>query len=182
MKLLFLSGPPAVGKLTIARELATRTGWRLFHNHLTVDLVLSVYDFGTPGFIALREEIWLAVIRRALADQLPGLIFTFNPENSVPQRFIDELFAEVSRTGEVLLVELTAPESVIESRLGAASRHERRKLVDLTLYRQLREAGVFSTPRLPAPRLTVDTETLSPSAAARQIISELGLPGTEVEG
>ena len=72
MKFIFLHGPPAVGKLTIARELATLTGWRLFHNHLTVDLVLSVYDFGTPGFIALREQIWLAVIRRALADRLPG--------------------------------------------------------------------------------------------------------------
>ncbi len=176
MKLLFLSGPPAVGKLTVAQELSARTGWRLFHNHLTVDLVLSVYDFGTPGFIALREQIWFAVIRRAIADRLPGLIFTFNPETSVPQRFIDDLFAEVSRSGEVILVELTAPEHVIESRLGAASRHERRKLVDLALYRQLREAGVFSSPRLPPPRLIVDTEKHLPAATASEIIAQLSLP------
>lgn len=174
MKLLFLHGPPAVGKLTVARELAARTGWRLFHNHLTVDLVLSVYDFGTPGFIALREQIWLAVIRRALADRLPGLIFTFNPENSVPQRFIDDLLAEITAAGgEVIPVQLTASEAEIERRLGAASRRTMQKLVDLPLYRQLRDAGVFSTPQIPAPRLTIDTERHSPAAAA-EMIARLG--------
>ncbi len=170
MKLLFLYGPPAVGKLTVAREVAARTGWRLFHNHLTVDLVLSVYDFGTPGFVALREEIWLAVIRRAVADRLPGLIFTFNPENSVAQRFIDELWAEMAAAGsEIIPVHLTASEDVIEDRLGAGSRHAMKKLVDLPLYRHLRAAGVFASPLIPAPRLTIDTESHAPSAAAEMI-------------
>ena len=39
MKLVILYGPPGVGKLTVGRELAARTGFKLFHNHLTVDLV-----------------------------------------------------------------------------------------------------------------------------------------------
>jgi cytidylate kinase len=39
MKLLFLYGPAASGKLTIARELTTLTGFALFHNHLVVDAV-----------------------------------------------------------------------------------------------------------------------------------------------
>jgi replication-associated recombination protein RarA len=45
MKLLFLYGPPAVGKLTVAREVSALTGYRLFHNHLTVNLTLAVFDF-----------------------------------------------------------------------------------------------------------------------------------------
>ncbi len=170
VKLLLLSGPPAVGKLTVARELAKLTGWRLFHNHLTVDLVLAVYDFGTPGFVALREQIWFAVIRRALLDGLPGLIFTFNPENSVPQRFIDELVAEVvAAGGEVIPVHLTASETEIERRLGAGSRHTMQKLVDLPLYRQLRDSGVFATPIVPRPLLVIDTESATPVEAATQI-------------
>lgn len=170
MKLLFLHGPPAVGKLTVAREVAARTGWRLFHNHLAVDLVLSVYDFGTPGFVALREEIWLAVFRRALADGLPGLIFTFSPENSVPQRFIDDLFAEiVAKGGDVIAVEMTASEAELERRMGDASRRERRKLVDVALYRDLRARGVFATPKIPASRLSLDMERLTPADAAAQI-------------
>src|SRR5580658_6923625 len=114
MKLLILYGRPAVGKLTVARAVATLTGARLFHNHLTVNLALSVYDFGTPGFIELREQIWKAVFSRALADRLPLLIFTFNPENTVPQQFVDNLFAAVrSGGGEVIPVELVASEPEI---------------------------------------------------------------------
>lgn len=174
MKLLLLYGPPAVGKLTVARELAARTGWRLFHNHLTVDLALAIYDFGTPGFIALREEIWLTVIRRALADGLPGLIFTFNPENSVPQRFIDALFAEISAAGsEIIAIELTAGEAELERRIDSASRRTMKKLVEPSLYRELRARGVFSTPVLPAPALTLDTTLLAPADAAARIASFL---------
>src|SRR5271163_1865440 len=114
MRLLFIYGRPAVGKLTVAREVAALTGGRLFHNHLAVNLALSVYDFGTPGFIALREQVWNDVFRRVLTDRLPLLIFTFNPENTVSQRYIDGLFAEVAATGgEVIPVELFANESII---------------------------------------------------------------------
>ncbi|MEO1956129.1 MAG: AAA family ATPase, partial [Gammaproteobacteria bacterium] len=37
MKVIFLYGPPASGKLTIAKKLADKTGISLFHNHLTFD-------------------------------------------------------------------------------------------------------------------------------------------------
>ncbi len=175
MKLVFLHGPPAAGKLTVARELAALTGWRLFHNHLTVNLALAVDDFGTPGFVALREQIWLAVFRRALADRRPGLIFTFNPENSVPQRFIDELFAEIAAAGgEVIPIELTASEAELERRMGDSSRHREGKLVDRERYRELRAAGVFATPVIPGTRLRIDTAATTPSAAAQRIHAALG--------
>jgi len=170
MKLVFLHGPPAVGKLTIARELAARTGWRLFHNHLAVDVALALHDFGTPGFVALREEIWWLGFRRALAARLPGLIFTFSPENSVPQRFVDELFAEMKSAGaEVIPVELTASETDIEHRLASASRQRHGKLVDVALYRDLRATGAFTSPTIPSPRLSLDTSSLAPAEAAARI-------------
>ena len=48
--LVYLDGPPAAGKLTVATALAERTGYRLFHNHLTVDALAPVFGFGTPAF------------------------------------------------------------------------------------------------------------------------------------
>ena len=48
-----------------ARELAHITGFRLFHNHLIVDALTAVFDFGTEPFIELREQVWLAVFREA---------------------------------------------------------------------------------------------------------------------
>jgi len=175
VKLIFLYGPPAVGKLTVARELAALTGWRLFHNHLTVNLALALYDLGTPGFIALREQIWFDVFRRALADRLPELIFTFSPENTVPQRFIDGLFAEIAAGGgEVIPIALTASEVEIERRLAAESRHREGKLVDLELYRRVRAAGAFATPVIPNPRLRIDTAEVNPAEAAIRILKLVG--------
>ena len=48
--MLFLYGPPAVGKLTVARLVAERMGFRVLHNHLTIDAVAPVLDFGTDAF------------------------------------------------------------------------------------------------------------------------------------
>jgi hypothetical protein len=174
MKLVFLYGPPAVGKVTVARELARLTGWRLFHNHLAVNLALSLFDFGTPGFVALRETVWFAAFRRALADRVPVVIFTFNPENTVPQRFVDELFAEIAAGGgEVIPIELFADEAEIERRIGADSRHVDGKLTDLALYRQLRAGGVFASPTIRGPRLRLDTTAHPPEVAAEIIALEL---------
>jgi hypothetical protein len=79
VNLLFLHGPPAAGKYTIARAVSDATGLPLFHNHLIVDAVHAVFPFGSPGFVALRERFWLDVIRAAVAENR-SLIFTFQPE------------------------------------------------------------------------------------------------------
>jgi hypothetical protein len=55
MRLVFIYGLPATGKLTVARELAAMTVFRLFHNHLAVDLLLLVFDFWSEPLIVLRE-------------------------------------------------------------------------------------------------------------------------------
>ena len=74
-QLLFLSGAPAVGKLTISREISELTGLPLFHNHLVVDAASSVFPFGSAPFIRLREMMWLEVFREAAAEKR-SLIFT----------------------------------------------------------------------------------------------------------
>jgi hypothetical protein len=50
MKLVFLHGSPAVGKLTVAKALLRMVLGRLFDNHAAVDLARTVFDFGAPGF------------------------------------------------------------------------------------------------------------------------------------
>ena len=59
MRLIFIYGMPAPGKLTVAQELAKLIGYKLFHNHLVVDLLLLTNEFGSATFVRLREKIWL---------------------------------------------------------------------------------------------------------------------------
>ncbi len=75
--LLFLIGPPAVGKMTVGHELARLTGLRLFHNHLSIEPVLRFFDYGTASFVRLVEDFRRGVFEEVARSKLPGLIFTF---------------------------------------------------------------------------------------------------------
>jgi chloramphenicol 3-O-phosphotransferase len=175
MKLVFLYGPPAGGKLTVARELAALTGYRLFHNHLTIDLVLSLFDFGTPGFIALRDRVWMAAFSEACANGLEGMIFTYAPEPSVPEDFVGRVRRLVEgRGGEVVFVSITAPVEVLEARISQDSRKAFGKITDVALFRDLWDRGLFADAAMPAPRLTIDTHDHTPAEAAQMIVGALG--------
>ena len=176
MKLIFLHGKPGVGKLTVARELAALTGFKLFHNHLTVDLLTSVFEFGSKPFIELREQIWLDVFRRASEAGLDGLIFTFAFEKTVQAGFIENVRTTVTRAGgELFFVKLECAPEELEKRIANDSRVATGKLNSVELFRKLDGAGVFDDPGITTDQLVIDTTATSARDAASRIISELNL-------
>ena len=178
MRLVFIYGMPATGKLTVARELAARTGFKLFHNHLVVDLLLSVFEFGSPEFIRLREEIWLSVIKEACIAGLSGLIFTFAPERTVRPGFVSEVEKIIAHAnGKLDFVQLVCPREELKRRMGDATRSEFGKLTSVELFEQLLEDGVFDAPEMPEAAVTVDTSVNSPAEAAHEIVRALKLIG-----
>jgi adenylate kinase len=173
MKLIFISGLPGVGKLTVAKEVSALTGYKLFHNHLVVDLLLSVFEFGTAQFVELRESIWLSVFEQACRAALPGLIFTFNAENTVRQSFIAKAQQTVAANGgAICFVELVCDEDELQRRMDTPSRRQYTKLTSWAKYQELKAADAFSAPKLPAPALIVDTGKLDPKSAALRIAEE----------
>jgi hypothetical protein len=176
MKLIFIYGLPATGKLTVAQELIAITGYKLFHNHLVVDLLLTVFEFGSPEFVALREEMWLSVFKQACRSQLPGLIFTFAPEATVRPAFIANTQSTVAAAGgEVDFIELTCPLPELKRRMGSLSRLQYKKLTSVPLFEQLHEEGSFDASYMPKPRLSIDTSDNQPARAALQIARALNL-------
>jgi len=171
MMLVLIHGAPAVGKLTVARELSGLTGFPLFHNHLTVDLVSSLFAFGTPAFVSLREQIWLAAFAQAARNDL-SLIFTFNPERTVNEEFIQKTIDRVEAAGgRVVFVELSCSEDELEKRIEQPSRKEFGKLSSVDQYRSLKSEGAFEFPKLPSG-ISIDTTNQSPATTAK-IISKL---------
>ena len=111
MKFIVIFGPPAVGKMTVGNELAKLTGLKLFHNHMTIDLILNFFEFGHPRFHKLVDEFRTRVFEEVAASELPGLIFTFAwaLDHESDKLFIDRscaIFRE--RNGDVYFVELEA--------------------------------------------------------------------------
>jgi len=175
VNLVVLFGPPAVGKLTIARALAARTGLKLFHNHLVLDAITAVHDFRSPGYLRLRESWWLEMFETA-AEAGVSLVFTFMPETSVAPGLADRIRAAVEpRGGRVRFVELFCSIDVQETRLDAPSRGEFAKLRSIEDMRSLRADGWLDY-AMPTPELRLDTGALSPATAAARIADSLELP------
>jgi hypothetical protein len=176
MRLIFLYGMPATGKLTVAHELKALTGFQLFHNHLVVDLLLSTFEFGSRPFVELREQIWLSVFDHAARSGADGLIFTFVPESTVRASFVPETVRIVESVGGAVdFVQLTCPADEIRRRVGRPSRHHFGKLTSVELFDELLASGAFGQPIMPEPKITIDTSACTPARAALDIAHALQL-------
>ncbi|WP_114558548.1 P-loop NTPase family protein [Desertihabitans aurantiacus] len=173
MDLVFLHGVAAAGKLTVARALAARLHYGVFHNHLVVDALTAVFPFGSPPFVDLRERFWLATFARAAAADV-SLVFTFAPEVTVQPGFPERARRSVEdEGGRVHFVELVLDPAEQERRIGLPSRHEVGKLTDLETLRRLRRSAVEV--ERPPVDLRIDTGTAPPEEAADRIIAALDL-------
>lgn len=176
MKLVFIYGPPGAGKLTVARELQKATGFKLFDNHVSIDCVEAVFDFGTEPFGRLVGEIRLAVIEEAARQEVEGVVFTFVYAHPQDAPFVEKVCAAVERHGGgVCLVQLTCDKNSLESRVPDAERVRRRKVSTVELLREVMgRYDLFST--VPGREsLRVDNTGLAPEEAARRVIEHYGL-------
>ena len=74
--LLFIIGPPAVGKMAVGAEIAKRTGFKLLHNHMTIEPVIRIFEWGTPQAFRLIGEFRRRILEEVAQSDLPGLVFT----------------------------------------------------------------------------------------------------------
>lgn len=76
MHFIIIFGPPAVGKMTVGYALSQLTGFKLFHNHMAIELILNFFPFGDPKFHLLVEEIRQRIFEEVATSDLSGLIYT----------------------------------------------------------------------------------------------------------
>lgn len=175
MKLIFIYGAPAVGKLTVSQELARRTGFKVFHNHLSIDCIEPVFDFGTPSFTKLIEMIRVETIAEAARENV-DLIYTFCYAKGLDDPHIWRILNAVeSNGGEVCFVFLTCKKNEVEKRVVNESRRKFRKANNLQILKEIFDKYDFSSPIPDCPSLSIDTTDVSPETAARKIIEHFNL-------
>ena len=74
MKLVFLIGDAAVGKMTVGQELMKNTDLQLFHNHMTIEPVIEIFGYYHGKAIDRMREI---IFEEFVASENYGLIFTY---------------------------------------------------------------------------------------------------------
>jgi hypothetical protein len=117
MKLILIFGPQAVGKMTVGHDLEKITDLKLFHNHMTIELLYPFFGFGAETWRLsdiFRVEIFEAVSK----SNLYGLIFTYvwGFDLQADWDFVDKICNVFeTRKADVYFVELEAD---LEERLG----------------------------------------------------------------
>lgn len=175
MKLIFLHGPPAAGKLTVGSLLAERTGYRLFHNHYSHDLAESLFEFGNPDLFSLCAEIRLLSFEAAAKANLPGVVFTFAYTNPSDDDFIKRTQELALRCNvELFFVYLTPSVTELEKRIVEPSRQKYSKARTVRgLHKLLAMYDYTRAAKLGG--LTIDNSTLSPEEVVTMIVDRFQL-------
>lgn len=188
MRLLFIFGAHAAGKMTVGQAVSRITPMKLFHNHMTIEPVIEL--FGAYNG-AVTERLRQVVFEEFVKTDNYGLIFTFIWAFDVPydEEYVRRLSRMYEEAGaQVDYVELVAPQDVrllrnrTENRLQhkASKRDvelsEARFLSAESRYRCVSEPGevVRRLGIAPERYLRIDNTELAPDAVADMIARHFG--------
>lgn len=192
MHLVVIFGPPAVGKMTVGHELTKLTGYKLFHNHMTVEPVLDIFAFGSPPYDRLVTAFRRMIMEEAADSGLPGLVFTFvwglelDSDRELVSSYVDLV---EGRGGRVSFVELYAEQAERIARNTTEFRLDRKRSkrdVEFSHGNLLRldQEYVMNTGGVPTigekvwagrDYLRVDNTELSAAEVATRIVEEFDL-------
>ena len=112
MKMVFIIGDAAVGKMTVGQELMRITGLRLFHNHMAIEPVIEIFGRYDGKTIAEMRDL---IFKNFAASENYGMIFTMMMDFDMPSEWeylehIKEIFEPYGT--EFYYVELIAPQEI----------------------------------------------------------------------
>ena len=175
MKLIFLHGAPATGKLTVAKALLSIVPGRLLDNHAAIDFARTMFEFGAPGFWDLIHQVRLAALEAAAHNGISLVVVTFCYSDPTDLPYFEEFERLMYRTcGELLPVFLHCSDEEIARRIGNADRVQRQKTSSMEALSDFRTRYDDA----PAPRancLMLDSAARSADATAREIVRHFGL-------
>jgi chloramphenicol 3-O-phosphotransferase len=175
MKLVFIHGSPAVGKLTVAKALVRLVSARLMDNHANVDLARTVFDFGTAGFWELVQSSRCAAFDAAAKHGVPLLVTTYCYVEPDDRPSLEEFEAVIGQYGGKLLpVFLYCSREEMARRVGNPDRVARGKLTSAEGLNKFLDGRDFTS----VPRdncIKFDTGAMQPDAVARAIVDRFRL-------
>jgi hypothetical protein len=183
MKLVFILGDAAVGKMTVGQALMKITDLRLFHNHMTIEPVIDIFGYYDSKTINELREI---IFNNFASSKNYGMIFTlmmaFDEQSDWDYlEHIKNIFNPYDT--EFYYVELIAPQEIRLQRNATENRLEnkpskrdlfisnQRLIEDDKRYRCVSNEGEISFENY----LRIDNSDKSPDEVALLIKETFGL-------
>lgn len=177
MKLVWLVGSQAVGKMTVGQELMKITDLRLFHNHMTIEPVLEIFGSWHGKAINRMRDV---IFEEFALSGAYGLIFTYVMAFNVPEEWtyvekVNDIFRK--QGAEIYFVELVADKHVRIQRNATENRLRNKPSKQNVILSQQRienAEAVYRCESLPGEvnyehYLRIDNTDLSPEDTARRI-------------
>jgi shikimate kinase len=179
MNLIFIYGPPAAGKLTVATELEKLTGYKLLDNHLSTDYLQVVFPRTNPEFEDARRDLSRKIrleVYQAAAVHGVDLIITFAPLGSGGFDFMRSVRKAVENAGgNIRFVQLLPNQDEILKRVRNESRRPT-KIVDEDTWHTLMDGHKEAFTAFPdVEHLTIDNSDMEPGDVARLIVEHYTL-------
>ena len=186
MKFVMIIGPQAVGKMTVGQELSKITEFKLFHNHMSIELVRLIFDYDKTAYRKMNKLIRDEVFKEFSKSDQKGIIFTgcldfgdnFEEEMKDVKRW-SELFDETY----VIELETTLEERLRRNKTANRLEHKASKrdlewsekdlLKSVTKHKLNSDPGVGE--KIFKNYLRIDNTNLSAAEVAKMIKEEFDL-------
>ena len=172
MKLIFLYGAPAVGKLTVAQELAKMSDISVFDNHQIIDLIEPLLTREYPGFVNFIYKTQRNITLEAVKANQKNIVTTFayaaNEEADVD--FVMQFIMDIRTQGrEVYPIFLHSSPETLRQRVTQPSRKAYGKVTKLEVINSMIDQYDFDTPVNIDGNFLIETDDLSASEIAQKI-------------
>jgi len=175
MNLVVIYAPPASGKLTVAKALEKITGYKIFHNHLTYDLLAPFMETWTDHFWKTNDKLRIAAFEAFAKEGVEGVIFTYCYAEKDDRSFANLLKKKMEKAGAALyFVQLVCNEKELFKRVRRPSREKFGKASTVKRLKEILTQQDFSIPIRYKNSISIENTRLSAARTAQRIVEEFG--------
>lgn len=172
MRLIVLYGPPAVGKNTVAKELAKHTNMRVFDSTPLASTIEQAIGRDNPQFTPLLYSLQIQILNAAMRFGTQDIILTatFSTELQTDVALLQTILeAGQAHNTNVTLVHLTAKHHALTERVQQPDRRSAGKMTDPSQLQSLLGQYNYDKPFTGAPSITINTTHLTAAEVAGQV-------------